>query len=78
MSPAAMISSTLRTIGAGRAGELLRRHRIGVGDRDQLRLWRRRDVAAVNLADATGPEQPETDHSFLPMFWNENSELTVV
>ena len=50
---------------AGRLGERLGRRRVGVGERDQLRIRRLRDVAAVNLADAAGAEQAKADHCLL-------------
>ena len=50
---------------AGLLGERLGRGRVGVGERDQLRIRRLRDVAAVNLADAPRAEQAKADHCLL-------------
>ena len=47
---------------AGRLGERRGGLAVDVGDRDQRRVRRRGDVAAVDLADAPGAEQAETKH----------------
>ena len=55
------MSATLR---ARRLGQGRRRGRVGVGDEGQPRCRARRDIAAVDLADPTRPDDPES-HTLL-------------
>ena len=67
MSPAAMIALASRTSAPVALASLRRRALVDVGERDQGRVGRGRDVLAMDLADAPGAEQTETKHVIPPL-----------
>ncbi len=67
MSPAATIALASRTSAPVALASFLAAPLVDVGERDQGRVGRRRDVLAVDLADAPGAEQAETKHVIPPL-----------
>ena len=57
-----------RDLRAGLGGKRSRPRRQRVGDRDELGSGVRRDVAAVNAADAASAEKSHANHRRLPVF----------